>query len=964
MSFALANQKNNMTAETKTSAPADHRTFAPNSADNSAAAAGLAPDSIIYVQRAIGNNNNNDNHDHLSPNSSKRLMPTTNNTSGSGSDKESESAREITNSLQPMSKVSQTGGIYEQEANRLIEQPPAHGGPLRLAIQAKLTVGQTDDPLEHEADRLAEQIMPTPDSGISVSPAQHGIRRKCTACEEEDVLQRKAVGGLTAGGREAPESIYKALSAPGQPLDASSRAFFEPRFGYDFSSVRLLTNSEAARSASDIGARAYTMGSHIVFAQGQYSSSAEGRGLLAHELAHVVQKEGAKHDSNVIRRAPWGTCPKGPRANAQNPWIYNPAQLHALGLYKARFPDHCIMTDEMLAAGIVPRCRGEENTIVNNIMQDFHHDKYVKRGSVGSPSNVTRRPESRKGALIQRSIEMVPAMQMPDIIDITASELYDITTPSQRVAKSNKFKSRYLPLLNAITGKHWSAGTRLPLLSPLSFKVPKVATICFGPTDFARWPGVIQYEAIKLDDEKSKGKKEDKKGKEKKKKASKKDEKSKGKKGGKQAGSIGLGIGIFSTGSGGGNASLGVSINSHGASYGTVSAGIVYNSNGDAVGTATAGAAKETSGTTVGTATAGAAKETSGTTVASTSAGESKRSSGVSVATASHGESKDIDDTAIAKAGKSESGDASGSQKAAGKSPGGEQGTGDASGSQKAAGKSPGGEQGTPSAGLQIPGKSEAETQRAVTEAARIDAELQKATPAQKELLEYLAQISGDRQYEVSGADWVRTFMTATANLSEEDIKFLQQQHWRPVPKVTAEELRRHIDEVLRNRTKPQAGGDQDAPSPDKKPRKDKKAEGTRSSDIKNPEKAEQKLNAASLDETPASSKAKKAETDQEAYARLHKRAKDFKWAQMRTVGMIDYGKEGKVYGKTASGALYFSTVVRGKRIGFTADVAGILTKGSPHDTIEIRSSSIIVASDGRWVPGKELVGLTFTLEP
>ena len=79
---------------------------------------------------------------------------------------------------------------------------------------------------------------------------------------------------------------------PGQPLDARSRAFMEPRLGHNFSNVRVHTDSRAAESARAVNARAYTVGRDVVFDANQYAPhSNEGRKLLAHELTHVVQQK-------------------------------------------------------------------------------------------------------------------------------------------------------------------------------------------------------------------------------------------------------------------------------------------------------------------------------------------------------------------------------------------------------------------------------------------------------------------------------------------------------------------------------------------------------------------------------------------------------------------------------------------------------------------------------------------------
>jgi hypothetical protein len=93
---------------------------------------------------------------------------------------------------------------------------------------------------------------------------------------------------------EAPSIVHEVLRSPGQPLDPDTRAFMEPRFGWDFSKVRVHTDSLAADSAKEVKARAYTVGHDVVFAANQFSmATAEGKTLLAHELTHVVQQPNA-----------------------------------------------------------------------------------------------------------------------------------------------------------------------------------------------------------------------------------------------------------------------------------------------------------------------------------------------------------------------------------------------------------------------------------------------------------------------------------------------------------------------------------------------------------------------------------------------------------------------------------------------------------------------------------------------
>ncbi len=99
-----------------------------------------------------------------------------------------------------------------------------------------------------------------------------------------------------------PTTLPHLIPTSGQTLPAIERDYFEPRFGHDFSRVRVHTDAHAAASAELLNARAYTLGSDVVFGPGQYApGTGEGRRLLAHELAHVVQ-QGGGDPGPVIQR--------------------------------------------------------------------------------------------------------------------------------------------------------------------------------------------------------------------------------------------------------------------------------------------------------------------------------------------------------------------------------------------------------------------------------------------------------------------------------------------------------------------------------------------------------------------------------------------------------------------------------------------------------------------------------------
>ena len=138
----------------------------------------------------------------------------------------------------------------------------------------------------------------------SFTPVQTGVlQRKCACgqhtvaggeCEEcrqksEGMMQRAAVSAAPVNA--VPPIVHEVLGSPGQPLDAGTRAFMEPRFGHDFSMVRVHSDPKAAESARAVNALAYTVGSDVVFGEGEYEpGTSEGRKLLAHELTHVVQQ--------------------------------------------------------------------------------------------------------------------------------------------------------------------------------------------------------------------------------------------------------------------------------------------------------------------------------------------------------------------------------------------------------------------------------------------------------------------------------------------------------------------------------------------------------------------------------------------------------------------------------------------------------------------------------------------------
>lgn len=149
---------------------------------------------------------------------------------------------------------------------------------------------------------------------FAAAPSSQTIQRKCAKCEDEDKQQsgkaatmpdekrqeeeKKSDDGKKVMRKEAAHvpviANAASLAGPGAEtsLPATANRFFSRAFGRDFSDVKIHTGPEANRAAKSVHAKAYTLGEHIVFADGAYApESGEGKELLAHELAHVVQQK-------------------------------------------------------------------------------------------------------------------------------------------------------------------------------------------------------------------------------------------------------------------------------------------------------------------------------------------------------------------------------------------------------------------------------------------------------------------------------------------------------------------------------------------------------------------------------------------------------------------------------------------------------------------------------------------------
>jgi len=177
-------------------------------------------------------------------------------------------------------------------------------------LQTKLQIGEVGDRYEQEADRVADRIMQMPISEVPLNSSVEQLQRQ-NRSDIGEPNQQSRVGSAASDSRTV-QFIDSILGSNGQPLDSKSLDFMELRFGKDFSHVRIHTGIQADESASAFRAKAYTLGNHIVFADGQYQpNTAYGQHLLAHELTHTLQQSPSTSSvkstsgaSGTIQRSP------------------------------------------------------------------------------------------------------------------------------------------------------------------------------------------------------------------------------------------------------------------------------------------------------------------------------------------------------------------------------------------------------------------------------------------------------------------------------------------------------------------------------------------------------------------------------------------------------------------------------------------------------------------------------------
>lgn len=207
-----------------------------------------------------------------------------------------------------------TGTVARQLQQRLGNQgtqrfiTAARAAADSAGTQAGLRVSSPSDPAELEAHAAGKAI------ANMALPGAHAAARASAAPVSAHAIHRDALPGAAlekdgSGERRAGVGLSKQIEASksgGAPLPPAVRNFMAPRFGADFSGVRIHTSAQAGQLSTALNARAFTVGQHIFFGQGQFAPDTQaGRELIAHELTHIIQQGGSVQRSagdGVIQR--------------------------------------------------------------------------------------------------------------------------------------------------------------------------------------------------------------------------------------------------------------------------------------------------------------------------------------------------------------------------------------------------------------------------------------------------------------------------------------------------------------------------------------------------------------------------------------------------------------------------------------------------------------------------------------
>ncbi len=185
----------------------------------------------------------------------------------------------------------------------------------QLFRSPKYAIGESGDKYEREADKVSDHIMKM--QGLM----PYGESTIKESIQKKSKPQCRKGGWRTHVNDKVPDIVNNVVNSAGESINSELRSFMAPRFGYDFSNVKIHNDAKAHEAADAVNARAFTVGRNVVFGNGQYSPKSEaGRKLISHELTHLVQQGGASRLSNSKEKKAISIRTRGDNYVARSEW--------------------------------------------------------------------------------------------------------------------------------------------------------------------------------------------------------------------------------------------------------------------------------------------------------------------------------------------------------------------------------------------------------------------------------------------------------------------------------------------------------------------------------------------------------------------------------------------------------------------------------------------------------------------
>lgn len=220
--------------------------------------------------------------------------------------------------LQAKLNIGRPGDQYEQEADSVADrivtgQPIPEISTLAPGSLQSQTEEEDEEllqprlqrqPLEEEEELLQPYLQRQPLEEEEEELIQPYLQRQSLDEEEEEMQMKSMQGqGKNDRGTNVLSRVQEIVRLPGRPLNPETKTLYGPRYGYDFSQVRVHVDDRSSKIAREINARAFTVGNDVVFGAGQYSpETTQGNRLLAHELTHVVQQNSLRSQGHSVSR--------------------------------------------------------------------------------------------------------------------------------------------------------------------------------------------------------------------------------------------------------------------------------------------------------------------------------------------------------------------------------------------------------------------------------------------------------------------------------------------------------------------------------------------------------------------------------------------------------------------------------------------------------------------------------------